>query len=277
MADATYAIPGFLGGEISQFAQGRFDKPDYRISLNVCLNSFPIEIGAWTPRPGTQYAGHTRGGLPGRVLEFDFEQSSPITMEFTDGWLRFRNGPSLLTTNDTQTVSAISTANPAVVQTSAANPWATGNTATFPPGVPLLENRQFTITVIDTTHFSLQDALTGANIDGSTLGTIPGGLTVSRVQELQTVYGAGSWSTTTMRAVQAETTTILLNGSIAPQAVTVPTLPTQTANATFAIGPVTFNDGPYLDPFTNGVQISPGAKTGIVTMTRLSFLRSISI
>jgi hypothetical protein len=28
-----------------------------------------------------------------------------------------------------------------------------------------------------------------------------------------------------------------------------------------------FNDGPYLDPFTNGVQATPGAKVGIVTIT----------
>mgnify|MGYP006958840479 CR=1 FL=1 len=41
MGDATYAIPSFHGGEISKFAQGRFDRPDYRISLNVCLNGFP--------------------------------------------------------------------------------------------------------------------------------------------------------------------------------------------------------------------------------------------
>jgi hypothetical protein len=267
MADASQAITSFLGGEISPYAQGRFDRPDYKFSLNVCLNSFPVEIGAWVRRPGTQYGSHSRGGNKGRTMEFDFEQSTPITMEFTDGWMRFRNGPLLLTTNDAQTVSAISTANPAVVNTTAANTWATGNTVMFPPGVPLLENRQITITQIDTTHFSLQDALTGANINGSTLGTIPAGLTVSRVQELQTVFGAGSWAVSSMRSVQAETTTILLNNSITPQAVMVAALPTLTANATFDIGAVTFQDGPYLDPFTNGVVVTPNSVSGIVTMT----------
>ncbi len=266
MADASHAVVSFLGGEISQYAQGRFDRPDYKISLNTCLNSFPVEIGAWVRRPGTQNASHPRGGAKARVLEFDFEQSAPSTMEFTDGWLRFRNGPSLLTTNDTQTVSAISSANPAVVQTAAASGWSTGNTVIFPPGVPLLENRQFTITTVDGTHFSLQDALTGANIDGSTLGAIPA-LTVKRVQELQTVYVAGSWAVSSMRYVQAETTSILLNGSIAPQAVMVSSLPTFSTNTVFAIGAMTFNDGPYLDPFTNGVQATPSAKTGIIGIT----------
>ena len=270
MADATYAIPSFHGGEISQFAQGRFDKPDYRISLNTSLNGLPVEIGAWTRRPGTQYGGHARAGNKGRTIEFDFEQSNPITMEFTDGWLRFREGTSLLTTNDALAITAISTANPAVVNTPA-NTWTTGNTVIFPaPCTPLLENRQVTITVIDTTHFSLQDALTGANIDGSTLGALAGGATVERVQELQTVFGVGSWAASSMRAVQAETTSILLNAGIAPQAVTVSAFPTLTASATFAIAGLVFNDGPYLDPFINGVRVTPGATTGIVTMT-LSF------
>src|SRR5258708_4886707 len=100
MGEASYAVPNFLGGEISKFAQGRFDKPDYRTSLNVCFNSFPVEIGTWVRRPGTQYAGHTRGGTPGRGIKFDFEQAIPYTLEFTDGFLRARNGAALVTTND---------------------------------------------------------------------------------------------------------------------------------------------------------------------------------
>src|ERR1019366_8721855 len=113
MANATFAVPSFLGGEISQFAQGRFDKPDYRLSLNVCLNAFPGEIGPWMRRPGTQHAGTTRGGAQGRVIKFDFEQIQPITTEWTNGWARFRTGPDLITTNDSQVVVAVSAANPA--------------------------------------------------------------------------------------------------------------------------------------------------------------------
>src|ERR1019366_5995981 len=127
MANATFAIPSFLGGEISQFAQGRFDKPDYRISLNVCLNAFPAEIGPWTRRPGTQNAGTTRGGAPGRVIKFDFQASAPISLSFADGYLRFRNGATLITGNDPQVVLAVSAANPAVAQTTSATTWVTGD------------------------------------------------------------------------------------------------------------------------------------------------------
>jgi len=266
LGDASYAIPNFLGGEISPFAQGRFDKPDYRTSLNVCLNGFPTEIGTWTRRPGTIHAGPTRAGRPGRKMKFDFEQANAVTLEFTDGFLRFRSGATLLGTNDTVEVVAVSAANPAVVQLASAVTWATADTAILPgASTPLLENRQFTLTRIDSTHFSLADALTGATIDGSTLGTLAVGATIKRVQELVTVYIGGSWAD--VRAVQAETTAILLSGAYPTHALTVETMPSDGIEAQFAIDPVVFNDGPYLDPPTNGVQATPSALSGIINLT----------
>lgn len=266
MADATYAIPNFLGGEISDFAQGRFDKPDYRLSLNICLNAFPAEIGAWTRRPGTRYASHTRAGAEGRVIKFDFEQSNSVTMEFTGGKVRFRSGATLIATNDAQTVVAVSAANPAVVQVSSSVNWATGDTVMFPgASTPLLEARQFTITSVDPTHFSIADALTGTAIDGAALGALATGATVERVHELTTIYLGTSWQN--LRAVQAETDDILLCEGLAPQMLSVDTLPEIGIDPQFSISTVVFTDGPYLDPLTNGVQVTPSALSGIIDLT----------
>jgi hypothetical protein len=190
VASATFAIPSFLGGEISDFAQGRFDKPDYRISLNVCLNSFSVEIGPWTRRPGTMDAGTTLNGNPGRVMEFEIEEQAALTLEFTDGNLRFRSGATLVPT-------------------------------VFGGATPLV---------------------------------------------LATPYIGGSWNSSNMRGVQAETTEILLNPLIPPQALVVTTLPSATIAPSFTLNPAIFNDGPYLDPFTNGVQATPGSTSGIVTI-----------
>ena len=55
-----------------------------------------------------------------------------------------------------------------------------------------------------------------------------------------------------------------------PYAVTVVTQPTLSQFATFNFGAATFSDGPYLDPFSNGVWATPSAKLGIITLT-LSF------
>jgi hypothetical protein len=275
MAEASYTRSSFLGGEVSLFAQGRYDRPDYATCLSVCLNGHPVEQGTWTRRPGTQFAGTTRGGAAGRVIRFDFEAVAPITLEFTDGYLRFRSGTSWATTNDAQTISAISTANPAVVNTAATSGWATGNTVVFGnlgSAAPLLQNRQFTIMTVDSTHFSLTDALTGTTIDGSTLGVsgIPATATVSRIQEITTPYVGGAWGT--LRAVQAESNAILLQGTLAPQILSVTTLPNPAAGTgpIFALAAAVLNDGPYLDAFTNGVQVTPSGLVGIISLT-LSF------
>ena len=83
-------------------------------------------------------------------------------------------------------------ANPAVVELASAVTWATDDTAIFPgASTPLLENRQFTLTKVDSTHFSLADPLTGATIDGATLGALVPGATIKRVQELVTPYIGG--------------------------------------------------------------------------------------
>lgn len=276
--DASYAVDSFLGGEISKFAQGRFEKPDYRTSLNVCFNAFPVEIGPWTRRPGTAFAGATRGGANGRVIKWAFEQLSPVTIEFTDGYLRFRDGVTWLGTNDDVGVSSISTANPAVLTLATAVTWSTGNTAVLKnlgTSIPLLQNRQLLLTKITTTTFSIADALTGTSINGSTLNVsgLAATATVSRIQEVTTSYVGGTWATN--RLVQAETVGILVNGAVAPQALTVPTLPSTGVAAQFALGAATFNDGPYLDPFTNGAQVTPNGTTGIVELT-LSFPAYVS-
>src|ERR1700680_4944337 len=190
-------VSSFLGGELSEFASGRADKPDYKISLATCLNSFPVEIGPWVRRPGTAFAGTTYGGKPGRVISWAFEQINPVTLEFTDGNVCFRAGTRWLTNNDSQSVTSISTANPAVVTVTGTAP-ATGKRVTFANlGVscPLLQNRQFTWTHTGTHTGTIADALTGTTIDGSTLGvgSLAATATVSSIEDVATPYIGGTW------------------------------------------------------------------------------------
>jgi hypothetical protein len=271
---SSYVQTAFTGGEISQSAQGRLDQPWYRISMNACLNWIPLDTGGLQRRPGTLHAAVTRGGAPGRGIPFAFEQSYPYVMQFTDGFLRFTTGPSLVMTNDAQAVTAISTANPAVVQTALPHGWATGNSVmwnSLGANNPLLQNRQFAITVIDTTHFSLADAITGATIDGSTLGAFVSG-NVTRILEIATTWSGGTWSS--LRSVQAEARTVLLNGTV-PQILQVETPPAPTQFATFTFAPADFVDGPYLDPIPGSQMTPSGGTDGVITLT-LSFVAWVS-
>lgn len=265
MADANFAQTNFSGGEVSKFMQGRFDLPAYRTWLNSCLNALPIDTGAWVRRPGFQFAQTTRNGLTAKLVKFDFQQNAPYNMEFTDGFLRFFNGPSLVTTNDSQAIVSISAANPAVVQTTTAHGWSTGNQVLFSllnSTCATLQNRQFLITVTDSTHFSLQDPITLATIDGSTLTDFVSG-TVSRVLEIVTPYLLGDWSS--VRSVQAERTAVLLQGTTKPEVLTATPLPSPSF-ATFALAQSDFKDGPYLDPIPTSVA-TPSALNGVITLT----------
>src|SRR5260221_3803656 len=216
MAVSNFVQDSFLSGEWSPFAQGKSTDPNYRKAMAVCRNGFPIEEGAWVRRSGTRFPTTTRNGAAGRVVPFAFEQASPYVMIFTDGIVEMlavstqTSGLAsplpkdfrLVTTNDNQQVSSISTANPAVVQTGSAHGWTTGDQVQFlfanvvnAGFAPLLRARRFKITVTDSTHFSLADPITLATIDGSTLGwSAPAANTVIvvRILALATPYTAGS-------------------------------------------------------------------------------------
>ena len=271
MPSASYVQDNFLGGEWSPTAQGHHTDPKYKIAMGTCFNGFPLEPGAWTRRPGTRELGFTRLGAPGRVIAFPFEEDTPYNMEFTDLTLRFWDGPILATTNDSVAITAISTANPAVVTLASAVTWATGNSAYFTglgTNDALLQNRRVVLTRLTSTTFSIQDEIPPqATIDGSTLGTFVSG-TLNRVQEVTTPYIGGVWSS--LRSVQAEDEAVLLQATQAPQILTVVPPTGAQANATFTLAPASFLDGPYLDPFTNGVMAVPSGTTGLVNLT-LSF------
>lgn len=260
---ASYAIGSFLGGEWSKTVQGRFDRPDYRTAMSVCLNGFPLEEGAWTRRPGTRHLGSTRSGLPARLYTFDFKQHVPYAIEFSNGHMRFWSGDQLVTDNSSGVIS-ISAATPAVIETGG-DLALTGsidqvvfrlNTAfTSAIGVlpPLLLDRLFTSTRIDATHFSIADGITGVPVDGSTLTPfLPFAVVAYRVQEIHTSYVSGTSSDwANVQIIQAETQGVIVNGGI-PQLLTVTSQPTDTAFARFSLTAMdtVLLDGPYLDAGT---------------------------
>lgn len=247
--------------------------------MNVCRNGVPMEEGAWVRRSGTHFAATTLNGAAGRVIPFAFEQASPYMMEFTNGFIRMFASSTqttglltplpkdfrLVTTNDNVTVLDVNNSSPANVHVASPVAWATGDQIMFlfdasinASYVPLARNRVFKIAVANTTNFTISDPITGAPIDGSSLGwTNPpaSGIIAVRILAIQTPYTAGSWAT--VRKVQAETDAVLLQGSFAPRKLSVVTLPTASAFGTFTLTTPLFTDGPYLDPPTDGTVLTP--------------------
>ncbi len=264
MGAASFVQDDFSGGEWSAAASARISDPRYKTALSVSLNGMPVKPRKWTRRPGSRWCYETRGGAPGRVLSFDFKENSPYTMELTDGYLRFRSAYALVTTNEIKTIAGFSSANPTVVETTAVHGWATGDQVIF-GGMGTsnvdLKNRVCAITVTDTTHFSIVDAVSGASIDGAAFTTAG---TVTKVLEIATPYTSGSWAT--LRQVQDEKRAILLNAIVRPYVLQVETNPSPASYATFSFSAADLLDGPYLDPIA-GTIMTPATANGVVTFT----------
>ena len=158
MARASYMQTNFLGGVWSKYFQGRVEHPQYKAAMNVCLNGYPVEEGAWLRRSGTRLMAPTFKGLPGRLYPLEFTTSAPYQTEWTDdgtnGYLRFFNGVFPVVTEEVNYMAGLSTAKPAVLTlASPVSGWATGDEIAFiaPPGlpgstIPQLRQRTFIIT-----------------------------------------------------------------------------------------------------------------------------------
>jgi len=292
MSKSSLTQSSFLGGEWSPLVQGRIDLPGYRIAMALCQNGFPVEEGAWVRRSGSHLISTTRNGAEGRVMDFAFQGSAPYIMELTDGIVRFFAAAPLpqiltgegtdyqnVTTNDNQMVAGITGTTVAIIQTESAHGWDSGDQGFFlfderlPASyMPNARNYVYQIDVIDATHFSLVDPLTGAATSAATLGyTSPGTFTLefARILELVTQFVEGSWST--VRSIQIEEgalpQAILLNKQYNPTQLNVTAIPTSTDFAEFEIVNAVLHDGPYLDPPTDGSTVTPTATSGTIDVT----------
>ncbi len=260
MADASFLQHAFLGGEWSKRMQGRIDRPDYRTAMNVCLNGFPDETGAWVRRPGSRHVCATLLGQAARIISFTFEESAPYLMEFTNQRVRFitsvrpefeLTGPRLATAAGEALVTNISTANPAVMTIDADQGWQTETeiyVANLGTVCPTLQGRTVFLTRLTPTTYSMTDGVTNQAIDGTTLGWVAGTQAVA----LQIIIPATDFTTAmlpVLRCVQTEGTALLLSGTLPIKAITVATPPKSNADATFNYITPALLDGPYLDPF----------------------------
>lgn len=265
MADASYSVSSFLGGEWSKTIQGRFDEPQYKSALNVCFNSFPVEEGAWVRRPGTQFAGFSRRGAQGRIIGFDVISSAPYDLELTPGWLRVWKGQQLAFDQAGVTVGSISIAKPAVL-TVASQTWATGDSIQFilAPGnintlaMAYLSNRQFVLTRLTSTTYSLHDQL-GNALDGSQFALGSTAATANHIFEVATPWPDVP-TINLVRIAQSENLVLIFAPNIQTQSFRVGAL------GGFTLAPTTFVDGPYLDPPTDLSTVTAGAKTGNVQL-----------
>lgn len=251
---STYHQPSFIGGEVSPLAQGRSELPSYHYSMNVCLNGIPLEEGAWARRSGTMFIAPTRGRNYAKLLPFIGSPTCSFVLEFTNGCLRFLTQTFLGCTNDAREVTALSHASPGVVTLDTTSGWTAGDEVyfVFGPGYDITlqataRNRPFRVASPSTNTFNLQNDL-GVNFDTSSYPTgALVGAAVLRVARKTTPYAAND-VLAGLRAVQAETQSVILSATVPPHVVTITDEGTDTTDPVFSFDVADFKDGPYLDP-----------------------------
>jgi hypothetical protein len=276
MVSASFVQTSFLGGEWSDLAQGRVSDPAYKTGLNVMKNMVPLEAGAGVRRPGARFLAHTKAGNPGVLRAFDFSVTQPYQMEFTQGFIRFFAGLSLLTWRSIEgliPVTQVFATNPAKVAIGVAFPagWANGATVVFNlPSIPAsctdLLGRQFVVANIDTVNltFTLKDPITGLDVDGTSFIYDPDITaidSVERVFELAAPYQTADLDA--VRVVQDDDNVLILHDLYEPRIITQPT----DGSAPFTIAVKPFDDGPYLDINTTTTTLGLSSTTGSVTVT----------
>jgi hypothetical protein len=186
---STVIQRSFAGGEIAPALYARVDISKYQTGLRTLRNYFVMRHGGATNRPGTKFIGEVDDSSKvSRLIPFIFSTSVTYILEFANKKVRFiKNGSYIFET--AQNISGITAADPAVITTSGTHGYSTGDEIAVAgiTGMTELNGRNFKITVLSTTTFSIQDNA-GTDIDSSAYTAYASGGTVAKVYEVDTVY-----------------------------------------------------------------------------------------
>ena len=277
---ANFEWTEFTGGEWGPIAQGKSQDPLYAKAMASSLNGYPIEEGPWARRSGTMFLAPTHKRNYARLIGFDGSPTCSFAMEFTDTNLRFLTQSSLVFDNIPYTILTSDSGTGALTFTGVTSTWvafddimfffpdATSDLYPYPQALEVGLRRQvmqvgsFSDDGTTTTFTILDDR--GAAIDTSAWpsGALVGAQ-VMRIVRLTTPY-TGINQVSKLRAVQAETQSVILSNAYLPQVVQITTAGTLADDPIFTFGPLDTADGPYLDPQTQ--TLTMGDYHGLMAM-----------
>lgn len=273
MPRANFTQTSFLGGEISNRAQGRWDLATYATSLAFCLNAVMSEEGSWVRRGGTQRIAPTRSRNPASILPMISSTGCAFCCEFTLDNLQFYDGTAPVFTNDQRTVSTSSFSGGALtLGLDAAHGWSVGDCVmlAFPAGYAVANEAACRGRIMQLIGGSTGSTLVLEDDTANALPTLTGfvantslvGATVYHILRFTTTYTTAQLPN--LRLVQAQQNGIVLVAGVAPQVLTV-TEPVGSTDPTFTWGALTLVDGPYLDPQPQTLTLS--GTSGTITLT----------
>lgn len=183
--------PSMAAGEIGPELYGRVDQELYYIGLRTARNAIIKQYGGAMNRAGTHFTAEAKDSTKQvRLIPFQFNESQTYALELGDESLRvISNSGEII--ESTYNITGITQANPAVVTTSGAHGYSTGNDVFIAgvAGMTDVNGRSFRVTVLSATTFSLQD-YSGNNINSSSYPAYGSGGTVARIYTQTTPWDA---------------------------------------------------------------------------------------
>lgn len=225
----------FAGGEISPRLYGRSDIVKYQTGAEIIENFVVRPEGGLMRRPGTRYAGDAKSSSSAsRLVSFIFSTEQAYVIEFGNLYARFWK-PYGVITNESNSITGITKANPAVVTYSGADNFANGDRIiiTGVVGMTELNGREFEVASVNTGANTFQ--LLGVN--STSYGTYTSGGTAAKIVQITTPYTTAELATLTF-AQSADTLWIAHENHL-------PATLTRTSDVAWTLADISISNGPF--------------------------------
>lgn len=225
----------FAGGELSPRLYGRSDIAKYQTGAEVIENFIVRPEGGLMRRHGTRYAGDAKShSAVSRLVPFIFSTVQAYVLEFGNLYVRIWKDYGIVT-NETNSITGVTKANPAVVTYSGTDNYSNGDRViiTGVVGMTELNGREFEVANVNTGANTFE--LSGIN--SSSYGTYTSGGTISKIVQVTTPYTTADLAT--LSFAQSADTLYITHRNHAPRTLS------RTSDTSWAIAETSLAQGPF--------------------------------
>jgi hypothetical protein len=231
----AYIQASFAGGEISPRLHGRADIVKYQTGAETLENFIVRPEGGLQRRHGTRYAGDCKSpSAVSRLVAFIFSTEQAYIIEFGNLYARFWK-PYGVITNESNSITAITKANPGVVTYSGTDNFANGDRVVISgvSGMTELNGREFEVANVNTGANTFELLSTNT----SSYGTYTTGGTISKIVQITTPYTSADLAA--LSFAQSADTLWIASGSHAPRTLT------RTSDVAWTLSAIDLAQGPF--------------------------------
>ncbi len=270
MSLSSWIKTNFTAGEVSPKAIGRVDIAKYENGAETMKNFLISPFGGAYRRPGTLFVAPVKTHSQfARIIPFIFNSDQTYVLEFNASKIRFyRNQAPILET--AVNISGITQANPGVV-TANSHGYSNGDEVYISGvvGMTQVNGRRFIVANVATNTFELTDRDTAANINTTSYTAWASGGTVQRVYQIASPYAAADLPD--LKFAQINDLMYIVHPDYQPRQLI------RSGHASWSIGTVTFENGPYLPRTESTRTMTPGSDspgTGVTLTASSAFFTS---